>query len=572
MNYKKRIAEIISGAVDDINQLDVENLIEIPPKEIDFDYSFPCYILSKLQKKAPQQIAENLVEIIKKPEFLSLIRADGPYVNFKINRDILAKDVLKDIYIKKDSYGKIKSNEKEQSLKMVIEYPSPNTNKPLHLGHVRNICIGQTVSRLQRYIGNEVFEVNLFNDRGIHICKSMVGYQEKWKNKTPKTENMKPDHFVGQSYVTFSIEAEKNNHLIEKASNYLVLWEENDPEIRELWKKMNSWAYQGFNETFNKLGVRFDKVYYESDIYSQGKDIILNAVDNAYIKVADNGAIIADLEEFNLGEKVLLRGDGTSLYITQDIYLAKKKREDFNYDKSIIVVGSEQDMYFQQLFKVLELLGFEEEMYHLSYGMIYLPEGKMKSREGITVDADALIDEMESLANIEINKRYSDLNEKEVNKRAKAIGASALRFFILNYDPKKDFTYDPAKSIAFEGDTGPYIQYVFARIQSIINKANIEMSTNADFSLLTHETEHDLLFTLYLFPEKVIEAANSFKPHVISQYLITLAQKFNTFYDNCPVISSDVALKKGRLLLIKCIQIVIKIGLNLLGIEVLEQM
>ena len=572
MNYKKQIAVLLSDFIKIVVPQEVEKLIEIPPKEIGYDYSFPVYTLSKVKKKPPQQIATELEIKFKKPLFISEIKAIGPYLNFKINRTVLAKEILSDIFNKGELFGKIEPKDNKKSLRIVIEYPSPNTNKPLHLGHIRNICIGQTVANLLRYIGNEIFEVNLYNNRGIHICKSMLAYQKWGNNKKPEDENIKPDRFVGKYYVKFNEKLEKNPELNQEVENLLQKWEDNDPDTRATWKMMNDWAIQGFEGSFNTLNVKFKKNYFESDIYTKGREIIYNANDNENFQKVGNNAVVAKLERYNLPDKFLLRDDGTSLYITQDIYLAKKKKEDFNYDRSIYVVASEQNTYFKQLFKVLELLGFHEEMYHLSYGMIYLPEGKMKSREGQTVDADDVLDKVEVLANNEVSKRYNNLGTEEIERRSKIIGLAALRFYILKYDPKKDFVYYPNESISFEGDTGPYVQYVYARIQSIINKAEVKITPDIDFSLFKHKTEQDLIFNLYQFPEIVKEAAEFYKPHLICQFLLNLSQEFNSFYVNCPVVSSETELKKARLFLISCIQIIIKIGLSLLGIEILEQM
>lgn len=572
MNYKKQIAVLLSDFIKEITPQEVEKLIELPPKDIDFDYSFPVFILSKVKKKSPQQIAVDLEKKLIKPEFLLKIKAVGPYLNFNINKTFLAKDVLTKIFNKREEFGRIESKEIEHPLRIVVEYPSPNTNKPLHLGIIRNIFIGQSVSNLLRFIGNEIFEVNLYNDRGIHICKSMLAYQKWGNNKKPEDENIKSDHFVGKFYVLFNEKLQNDPDLNQEAEDLLHKWENNDPNIRAIWKMMNTWAKKGFNESFSKLDVKFDKEYFESDIYKKGKEIINTAIDGENFEQAEDNAVIARLEKYNLPDKVLLRSDGTSLYVTQDIYLAKKKKEDFNYDKSIYVVGNEQNTYFKQLFKILELLGFSEEMIHLNYGMVYLPEGKMKSREGQTVDADEIIEEVYNLAKKEILKRYNDLSEEEIEKRSRIIGQAALRFYILKYDKKKDFTYFPDKSISFEGDTGPYIQYVYARIQSIINKTEVEIDLDIDFSLLKHKTEKELIFNLYQFPEILKEAAEFYKPHFMCQYLLNLSQHLNSFYVSCQVITSEINLQKARLLLIRCIQIVIKIGLNLLGIEILEQM
>jgi arginyl-tRNA synthetase len=336
---------------------------------------------------------------------------------------------------------------------------------------------------------------------------------------------------------------------------------------------MNKWALQGFNETFEYFDVNFDKQYFESEIYKEGKEKIKQAVEKGIFEELEDGAIIARLEEdYNLPDKILLRSDGTSVYITQDVYLAYKKKQDFNFDKSIYIVGNEQNLYFKQLFAVLDMLGFEGENYHLSYGMVYLPSGKMKSREGTVVDADDLIQEVIHLAYEEVNKRYPNLNEEEIRERSVTIGMAAIRFYILKYNPKKDFTFFPDQSISFEGETGPYVQYVYSRIESIFQKSDINLKEQYDPALLTTEIESKLIDQLNYFPEIIDEAVKSYDTHIIADYLLNLAQNFNNFYTYCPVISDDKDLQKARLALIKCVQIIIKSGLEILGIKVLENM
>jgi arginyl-tRNA synthetase len=365
----------------------------------------------------------------------------------------------------------------------------------------------------------------------------------------------------------------KNPKIIEEVYDLLRLWEENDLGTRELWKKMNFWALEGFKETYKVLQISFDKEYFESDIYWKGKEKVLEGIEHGIFNKTDDGAIIAHLKEnFNLPNKILMRKDGTSLYITQDIYLAFQKKEDFDYDKSIYVVGNEQDLYFKQLFAVLDMIGFKEDKFHLSYGMVYLPEGKMKSREGTIVDADNIIEEMQILAYKEVNKRYPELTENLKKERATAIGLAALTFFILKFNPKSEFVFNPKESISFEGETGPYIQYCYARIESIINKTKKLIDLNVNWDLINHEKELTLVKQLNYFPEILISVRKNYTIHQIPQYLLTLCQAFNSFYSSCQVISNDDELEKARLLLIKCVQIVIKIGLQILGIDVLNQM
>ena len=566
---KRVIAEYLTDNIKGLSQIEIEKTIEIPPPEINFSYAFPVYRLSKLEKKNPVEIAKDLEKNLPLPDYLEKIEASGPYLNFKIKSSL----VLDNIFKLKSDYGKIyeiSEKSKDKPLRIVIEYPAPNTNKPLHFGHVRNMLIGSTTANLLRYINHSVFEVNMNNDRGIHICKSMFAYKKLGEGKDP---DKKSDHFVGDFYVKYNEMEKKDESLNNDVQELLKLWEAEDPETRALWEKMNKWAFEGFKETYKKLEITFDKEYFESNYYKKGKSIILENSEKGIFEETDDGAVFANLKEsYGLPNKILLRGDGTSLYITQDLYLAYLKKKDFNYDKSIYVVGNEQDLYFKQLFAVLDMIGFREDKYHLSYGMISLPEGKMKSREGIIVDADDTIDEMLDLSFREIDKRYPDLTEEEKKHRANLIGMSALRFFILKFNPKSDFVFNPKQSISFEGETGPYIQYCFARIESIILKSSEKININIDWALLNHETEEALIKQLNYFPEVIDTTAKKYNIHLIPQYLLLLCQTFNSFYSACPVISNNKDLEKARLLLIKCVQIVIKIGLNILGIETLDRM
>ncbi|MHA1688064.1 MAG: arginine--tRNA ligase [Promethearchaeota archaeon] len=549
---------------------EIETMIELPPQEINATYAFPCYKLAKVKKNNPQKIAEEIKEQIKIPDFLENVEARGAYLNFTGNKEL----VLKNIMEAGENYGLLGNNlnrQQKKPLKIVIEYPAPNTNKPLHLGHVRNMLIGSTLAKLLRYLGHQVFEVNLYNDRGVHICKSMLAYKKCGNGAEPG--KIKSDHFVGDFYVKYAELEKESKDLEDELRSLLKAWEENEPEARQLWEKLNKWALDGFRETFEKFEIHFDKEYHESEFYEKGKELILKGLEKGIFRKREDGAIIAPLKEkYDLPDKVLLRADGTSIYVTQDIYLAYLKKKDFNYDKSIYVVGNEQNLYFKQLFTILDLLGFKEDKYHLSYGMIYLPEGKMKSREGTVVDADDLVEEMEKLAIKEIEERYPDLTEKEKKQRASIIGMAALRFFILKFNPKSDFTFDPNESISFEGETGPYIQYCYARIESIIRKSKETISTCSNLTVLTHEKERSLINKLTYFPEIIERAAKSYELHLIPQYLLNLCQDFNSFYAVCPVISEEKELEKARLVLIRCVQIIIEIGLNLLGIKTLKEM
>ncbi len=594
MDFKTQICELLKE-VTGLESDKILNLIEIPPKNVDADYAFPCFILSKMKKKNPQLIATEIAQTLSdEKKFKGKITSLGPYVNFKYAASTKAEIILSNISKNPEEFAKQAFNKLKKE-RIVLEYPSPNTNKPLHLGHVRNMLLGQFLTKLNKFAGNETFVVNLYNDRGVHICKSMYAYQQWGNNSTPESENIKSDHFVGKYYVKYDIELQKlkdkndtSIDLEKEIQEMLRKWEANDPEIRALWKKMNNWAFQGYNKTFKEYGIEFDKIYYESDIYDKGKDIVLAGLEKGIFMKGETGetrVFFKDFSKKGLPEsKVLLRSDGTTLYITQDLYLAYLKQKDFGYDRSLYVVGNEQNMQMKTVFEILEILnqnnilGFRGKNVHISYGMIYLPSGKMKSREGKVVDADDIIEDMIELAQQKIKERYMDLSENEIRQRATRIGHAALRFFILKYDMTADFTFDPDKSIEFEGETGPYIQYTYARTASIFRKAGKNLNekftlSNPDWDVYKEPTEEKLISKLAEFPDIVFEAVDKYKVHYIPKYLLELAQCYNEFYRDCPVLNSEnEQLKEHRLYLIKCFADIIKIGLNLMTIDTLETM
>ena len=564
---KRSLAEILEDYISELTLEELESLIEIPPPEFNYTYAFPCFKLSKFQKKAPNLIAQELKDKIKIPEFVESLTVDGPYLNFIIN----SKTILQNIFELKNDYGRPREvSGNPIKLRIIVEYPSPNTNKPLHFGHVRNMVLGKSLSNLLEYKKHDVFQVNLNNNRGIHICKSMLAYKKWGHNKKP---DKKSDHFVGDYYVLYSKESKDNSDLDKEAQDLLRSWETGDQKTIDLWNKMNKWAIEGFKITYDKFGIKFDKEYFESELYLIGKKKILEGLKKGLFEKTEDGAVIARLKEkYNLEDKIVIRSDGTSIYITQDIYLAYKKKEDFNYDRSIYVVGDPQIQHFKWLFAILDMLGFKEDNYHLSYGMISLPSGKIKSREGIVVDADDIIEDVENLAFEEVNKRYPELDNNEKKKRAEIIGLAAVIFYILKYNHTKGFVFIPDESISFEGETGPYIQYCYARIVSIISKSGKEISTDINWDLLSHEKERFLIKQLVYFPEIIDASEKTYNIHLIPQYLLNLCQAFNSFYTSCQVISDNKDLEKARLLLIHCVQIVIKTGLNILGIETLDKM
>ncbi len=533
-----------------------ESMIEIPPDPGLGDFAFPCFSLAKEFKKSPAEIAKELLDKITVRTPFSKVENNGPYLNFFVDSHYIAEYSLKSQQKKED--------DKRETI--MVEFSSPNTNKPLHLGHLRNMILGNSLSTIIKEKGHNVIKACLVNDRGVHICKSMLMYEKFGEQGMP---DKKPDHYVGDFYVLFNKKVQENPELEQEAQEMLQRWENGDKEIHDIWRLMNNWANEGFQETYDRLGIEFDKFYFESDIYKKGKDLVKKGLENG-VFYDDEGAISVELGK--LGKKVLLRKDGTSVYMTQDIFLAKKKFDDFSLDKSIYIVGSEQNLHFQQLFKILGIMGFSfaERCYHLSYGMVSLPEGKMKSREGTVVDADDLITEMKELAKEEIKKRH-ELSEAELRRRAQIIGLGALRFYLLKTDPTKDMVYDPKTSISFEGETGPYVQYVYARISSILRKSQQEISEDIDFNLF-NENEINIIKKISYFWDVAADAKSNMKPNLICRYLIDLCQMFNEYYHNTPVLKADEEQKKARLLLINKIKKTIADGLFMLNIDVLEEM
>lgn len=539
--------------------------LEIPPDPKMGDYAFPCFALSKQLKKSPNDIAKDIAAKFRPTEYLSEAKPTGPYLNFFVNQNLLRETTLKDIQKHKEKYG----SKKSKNEKIMIEYSSPNTNKAQHLGHVRNNLLGIALSNILEFSGYKVIKTCLMNDKGMGVAKSMLAYRLWGNNQEP---DIKSDHFVAKWYIEFGSRAKDDPELEDKAKQLNKLFEEGDPKTIELWKKMSKWVYDGYDITYKRLGCVFDKIYYETRIYKKGKDIVAKGLKQGIFE-EDEGAVIANLEKFKIPNKVLLKSDGTSLYITQDIYLAELKEKEFGVDRSIYVVASEQNLHFQQLFVILKLLGHKwaKKCYHLIYGMINLPEGKMKSREGTVVNADDLMDDMEKLAETEIKKRH-DLPEDEIKRRAVQIGIGALKFYILKYEPAKDFLYNPKESISFEGETGPYVQYAHARICSIFRKYGKDIDYDADYSLLNSDYEKKLVILLKQFPGLINDSAEHYKPSMICHYLLNLAQQFNEFYHNCPILRAEEDVMKARLALADSVRQVLKNGLALLGIEAPEEM
>jgi arginyl-tRNA synthetase len=489
----------------------------------------------------------------------------------------------------------------EHSLVYMVEYSSPNTNKPLHLGHIRNNLLGYSLSEILKANGRKVIKTNIVNDRGIHICKSMLAWQKWGKGETPDNTNItyrkKGDHLVGDYYVRFEAEykkqvkelmdegqseaeALKNAPLIKEAQELLIKWEKGDPEIYKLWQTMNRWVYEGFDLTYNRLGVDFDKIYYESDTYIVGKETVLEGVKKKILIQEPDGSVWSDLTNDGLDRKILLRSDGTSVYMTQDIGTAQLRQNDYAPDKMIYVVGNEQNYHFKVLALILDKLGFEwaKDLYHLSYGMVELPEGKMKSREGTVVDADDLIDEMIDTAR-DMSKELGKLeglsgNEKEDIFRI--IGLGALKYFILKVDPVKNMTFDPKESIDFNGNTGPFIQYTHARIRSVFRKAagmKIEKAKQIVADIGLNAKEKMLLKLIYEYPLVVADAGSQFNPALLANYAFELAKEYNQFYHDNPILRDDNESRRDfRLMMSGMIGRIIKSAMGLLGIEVPERM
>ena len=580
---KEKIVEALSILLkDSLSESDVEKNIAVPPSDDLGDYAFPCFALSKILKKNPAAIAADLKERIGPvgKEGSVRVEASGGYLNFFIDKRELAAAVIETysnaVPTSMADCGAAPAgvaNGRPQ--RAVVEFASPNTNKPLHLGHLRNMSIGDSTARILSFCGCEVFKTSINNDRGVHICKSMLAYKRCGNGAEPQSAGVKSDHFVGDYYVMFNDKSNADPSWTEDAQKMLKAWEDGDPDTVELWKKMNKWALDGFRETYKLFGISFDKEYYESGIYKNGKEIVAEGLSKGIFYKREDGAAAVDLEEEKLGAKVLLRPDGTSVYIVQDLYLALLKDKEFNYDKSFYVVGNEQDHHFAVLIAIFKKLGYDVagKMKHLSYGMVELPEGKMKSREGTVVDADDLILETKELAKREVAERY-EVAEAEAEGRSLRIALAAVKYQLLKIDIAKNMVFDPKKAISFEGDTGPYLLYSYARASSILRKAG-GVGERLDKSQLPESfepAEIKLMKKTAFFPEAVTYAYNRLSPSVIANYAFDLAQLFNEFYHANQVIGSGGAVEKFRVNLVGAFRSVMKCCLGLMGIEAIEEM
>ncbi|MCF8371265.1 MAG: arginine--tRNA ligase [Bacteroidales bacterium] len=593
MNIEIQLKEAIIEAVQHLyKQAANEKAIQIQDtrKEFAGDFTIVVFPFLKMSKKSAeataQEIGEYVLENTKEVEAFNVIKG---FLNLSIGNEYWV-DFMNQNFGNEDFGIVAESGDAE---KVMVEFSSPNTNKPLHLGHIRNILLGDAVARILKANGKKVYSVNLVNDRGIHICKSMLAWQ-KWGNgATPESTGQKGDKLVGDYYIKFDQEYKKEiaglvaagtdeklakdqAPLLVEAREMLLEWEAGNEEVRKLWATMNGWVYEGFDKTYEKMGIDFDKIYYESDTYTLGKELVLEGLNTGALHKKEDGSIWADLTSNGLDEKILLRSDGTSVYMTQDVGTAHQRFSDFHIDKHIYVVGNEQNYHFQVLKLVLKKLGFDwaDAIYHLSYGMVELPSGKMKSREGTVVDADDLIDEMLRTAR-EISKEQGKLenfSKEEVTEILRKISLGALKFFILKVDPKKSMTFIPEDSIDFNGNTGPFVQYSYARIQSIFRKAkekDIEIPTGlmADFNF--DEKEMQLLKMNFSFPATVHEAGKNLSPALIANYVYELAREYNQFYHELPIlIEEDKAKRDLRLMLSEFTGNTIKSAMGLLGIEV----
>ena len=582
----------------------VKNLygVEITPAQVQFqktraefegDITLVVFPFVKAARKAPAMVAQEVGEALV-GELVEKYNAVQGFLNLSIAQSYWLEQ-LQGIAAA-ENYGQLSRGEEKKPL-MMVEYSSPNTNKPLHLGHVRNNLLGYSIAKIQEANGWEVVKTNIVNDRGIHICKSMLAWQKFGNGETPESSGKKGDHLIGDYYVRFDKEykaeikelmaggmdeetAKKEAPLIKEAQAMLVKWEQNDPEVRALWQKMNEWVYAGFDETYAQMGVGFDKIYYESDTYLVGKGEVERGLAKGDFYRREDGSVWADLAQNGLDEKLLLRADGTSVYMTQDIGTAKLRFQDYPIDKMVYVVGNEQEYHFKVLSILLDRLGFPfgKELVHFSYGMVELPNGKMKSREGTVVDADDLMAQMIADAK-EISKdkvnTLPDITEEEANEIARVVGLGALKYFILKVDPRKNMLFNPEESIDFNGNTGPFIQYTYARIQSVLRKAGDEAKgerREAKGEGLSPK-ELALIQRLVDYPEAVRQAGDEFSPAVIANYAYALACDFNSFYHDHSILNEADADKRAlRLLLSETVAKVIKSAMALLGIEVPNRM
>ena len=555
---------------------------QIIKTKVDFegDYTLIIFPFLSFSEKDLSSTANEIGNVLQKIEEVSSFNVVKGFLNFHLS-DIFFSKILEHVFSAKN-FGFISPSSNSKTT--LVEFSSPNTNKPLHLGHIRNNLLGFAISNIFKACGHHVKKVQVINDRGIHICKSMLAWLKYGNGKTPESENVKGDFFVGQYYVLFEKKLREEQQkigndkitptILKEAQEMLIKWEKKDSEIIDLWNKMNGWVYEGMEITYKKLGISFDKNYYESNTYLDGKRIVQEFLKkNIFFKKNDQ-SIWVDLHEFNLDEKLLLRSDGTAVYMTQDIGTALCRYDDFKFNNMIYVTGNEQNYHFQTLFKILEKIGFSwsKKCSHLSYGMVDLPSGKMKSREGTVVDADDLIAKMrkDSLILIKQSNKFDDFDEKEIEVLSKKIGDAALKYFILKVDAKKNMMFNPDESIDFNGNTGPFIQYTYARIMSILKKrSDFEPSFNSFQKM--HELEKDLIKIIIEFPNCIQQCKDSLNPALLANYIFHLSKTYNKFYQKVPILDSSKN-EKFRLTISKKVSLIIMNGMNLLGVDVPSRM
>ena len=605
MNIEQKLVSSVIGGLKALYGQDVpaaQVQLQKTQKEFEGHLTLVVFPFLRMSKKGPEQTAQEIGEYLQANEpsvaafnvikgFLNLTIASSAWI-----------ELLNGIHADKQ-YGIVAVT--DNSPLVMIEYSSPNTNKPLHLGHVRNNLLGNALANIVAANGNKVVKTNIVNDRGIHICKSMLAWQKYGNGETPESSGKKGDHLIGDYYVSFDkhykaevkelmakfqsegmneeeakAKAEAESPLMKEAREMLVKWEANDPEVRALWKKMNDWVYAGFDETYRMMGVTFDKIYYESNTYLEGKEKVMEGLEKGFFYRKEDGSVWADLTGEGLDHKLLLRADGTSVYMTQDIGTAKLRFADYPIDKMIYVVGNEQNYHFQVLSILLDKLGFEwgKGLVHFSYGMVELPEGKMKSREGTVVDADDLMAEMIDTAKETSNElgKLDGLTKEEADNIARIVGLGALKYFILKVDARKNMTFNPKESIDFNGNTGPFIQYTYARIQSVLRKAKeagIEIPAQLPAGIELSEKEEGLIQMVADFAAIVKQAGEDYSPSIIANYTYDLVKEYNQFYHDFSILREEnEAVKVFRLALSENVAKVVRLGMGLLGIEVPDRM
>ena len=600
----KLVASVINGLKalygQDVPAAQVQ--LQKTKKEFEGHLTLVVFPFLRMSKKGPEQTAQEIGEYLKANEpSIAAFNVIKGFLNLTIASSAWI-ELLNDIHVDKQ-YGIVAAT--DNSPLVMIEYSSPNTNKPLHLGHVRNNLLGNALANIVMANGNKVVKTNIVNDRGIHICKSMLAWSKYGNGETPESSGKKGDHLVGDYYVAFdkhykaevkelmakfqsegateeeaTAKAEAASPLMNEAREMLVKWEANDPEVRALWAKMNNWVYEGFDETYRKMGVSFDKIYYESNTYLEGKEKVMEGLEKGFFYKKEDGSVWADLTAEGLDHKLLLRADGTSVYMTQDIGTAKLRFADYPIDKMIYVVGNEQNYHFQVLSILLDKLGFEwgKSLVHFSYGMVELPEGKMKSREGTVVDADDLMEEMISTAKETSNElgKLDGLSQEEADNIARIVGLGALKYFILKVDARKNMTFNPKESIDFNGNTGPFIQYTYARIQSVMRKAaeaGIVIPAEIPVGIELSEKEEGLIQMVADFAAVVKQAGTDYSPSIIANYTYDLVKEYNQFYHDFSILREEnEAVKVFRLALSENVAKVVRISMGLLGIEVPDRM